>query len=101
MRPIKKKISRKASKSAAREDYLSNQTEGTGYSDLYRKKEKKKISKAEAARANAKKAVINEIKGSGSRNATKKAARKVGRAERSLGVKKGEVLSRAINGRPR
>lgn len=91
MRP-KKKISRKASKSAAKEDYISNQLDKTGYpKTLYRKKEQKRIAKAETARDAASKAIRDEVKGTGTKRSTKKAIRKSNRAERRLGFKKGEV----------
>ena len=92
MRPKKKKISRKASKSAAKEDYMSNQLDKTGYpKTMYRKKEHKRIAKAEAAREASNKAIMDEVKGTGTKRDTKKAFKKTKRAERRLGFKKGEV----------
>ena len=92
MRPKRKKISRKTSKSIAKEDYMSNQLDQTGYpKTLYREKEKKRIAKAEASRKAAGKAIRDEVKGTGTKRDTKKAIRKSNRAERRLGFKKGEV----------
>ncbi|MAN63320.1 MAG: hypothetical protein CMI60_15385 [Parvibaculum sp.] len=90
MKP-KKKIRRKHSKSFAKEDYMSNQLNKTGYSEIYRDKEKKKIAKAESRNDAARKAIKDEARGIGTKRDTKKAIRKSNRAERRLGFKKGEV----------
>lgn len=70
---------------------MSNQLNKTGYSDIYRDKEKKKIAKAESRNDSVRKAIKDEARGVGTKKATKKAINKRNRSEKRLGFKKGEV----------
>lgn len=83
-RPNPRRDARKASSAAAKKDYYDKQVSDKEYSGGYRKKDEKRIDKAESARRNL-------ISSGGDGKQFNKAKRQVARAERKLGFEKNEV----------